>query len=93
MQMGVQGASGVIPAHLNELSPDAVRSLFSVLVYQLGVLLASPATVVEFKLRGCFGYPWALTMFEAGAIVLMIAIFWFGPEARDRSFLRNTGTS
>jgi hypothetical protein len=32
-------------------------------------------------------------MFEAGAIVLMIAIFWFGPEARDRSFLRNTGTS
>jgi hypothetical protein len=31
-------------------------------------------------------------MFEAGTIVLMIAIFWFGPEARDRSFLRDTGT-
>jgi len=31
-------------------------------------------------------------MFEAGTIVLMIVIFWIGPEARDRSFLRNTGT-
>jgi SHS family lactate transporter-like MFS transporter len=92
MQVGVQGAFGVIPAHLNELSPDAVRSLFPGLVYQLGVLLASPATVVEFMLRDLFGYPWALTMFEAGAIVLMIVIFWFGPEARDRSFLRNTET-
>jgi SHS family lactate transporter-like MFS transporter len=92
MQVGVQGAFGVIPAHLNELSPDAVRSLFPGLVYQLGVLLASPATVVEFMLRDRFGYPWALTMFEAGTIVLMIVIFWFGPEARDRSFVRNTGT-
>jgi len=47
MQTGVQGAFGVIPAHLNELSPDAVRSLFPGFVYQLGVLVASPATVVE----------------------------------------------
>lgn len=87
MQVGVQGAFGVIPAYLNELSPDAVRSLFPGLVYQLGVLLASPATVVEFMLRDRFGYPWALTMFEAVTIVLMIVIFWFGPELRDRNFL------
>ena len=37
-----------------------------------------------------FGYPWALTMFEGGVIVLMIVIFWFGPEARDRNFFRET---
>jgi SHS family lactate transporter-like MFS transporter len=91
MQVGVQGAFGVIPAHLIELSPDAVRSLFSGIVYQLGVLLASPATAVEFMLRDRFGYPWALTMFEAGTIILMIVIFWFGPEARDRSFMRHAG--
>jgi MFS transporter, SHS family, lactate transporter len=91
MQTGVQGAFGVIPAHLNELSPDVVRSLFPGFVYQLGVLLASPATAVEFMLRDRFGYPWALTMFEAGVIVLMIVLFWFGPEARDRSFLREPG--
>jgi SHS family lactate transporter-like MFS transporter len=89
MQSGVQGAFGVIPAHLNELSPDAVRSLFPGFVYQLGVLLASPATAVEFNLRDRFGYPWALTLFEATVIVLMIAVFWLGPEARNRSFIRS----
>ncbi len=90
MQTGVQGAFGVIPAHLNELSPDSVRSLFPGLVYQLGVLISSPATAIEFLLRDHFGYPLALTMFEGSVIVLMIAIFWFGPEAHDRGFLRET---
>jgi SHS family lactate transporter-like MFS transporter len=88
MQTGVQGAFGVIPAHLTELSPDAVRSLFPGFVYQLGVFVASPATLVEFKLRDHFGYPWALTMFEGSVIVLMIIIFSLGPEARDRNFFR-----
>ena len=88
MQTGVQGAFGVIPAHLNELSPDVVRSLFPGVVYQLGTLLSSPAVAVEFRLRDRFGYPWALTIFEAAVIILMIVIFWFGPEARNRSFLR-----
>jgi MFS transporter, SHS family, lactate transporter len=88
MQFGVQGSMGVVPAHLNELSPDAVRSLFPGFVYQFGVLLSSPATAVEFLLRDHFGYPWALTMFEASAIGLTIVLLWFGTEARDRSFLR-----
>jgi SHS family lactate transporter-like MFS transporter len=90
MQTGVQGAFGVIPAHLNELSPDVVRSLFPGIVYQLGTLLASPATAVEFSLRDHFGYPWALTIFEAAGITVMIVIFWLGPEARNRSFLLET---
>ena len=90
MQTGVQGAFGVMPAHLNELSPSAVRSLFPGLVYQLGVLVASPATAIEFMLRDRFGYPWALTMFEGTVIVLMIVIFWLGPEARDRNFFRES---
>jgi len=93
MQIGVMGAFGVIPAHLNELSPDAVRTLFPGLVYQFGVLLASPATAVEFLLRDHFGYPWALTMFEGSSIGVTIVLFWFGAEARDRSFLRETESS
>ena len=93
MQTGVQGSFGVIPAHLNELSPDMVRSLFPGIVYQLGTLLAAPATAVEFSLRDRFGYPWALTVFEAGVIVLMIVIIWLGPEARDRSFLREVSNT
>jgi SHS family lactate transporter-like MFS transporter len=90
MQTGVQGAFGVIPAHLNELSPDAVRSLFPGFVYQLGVLIVAKVPSFEFWLSTRFGYPWALTMFEGSVIVLMIVIFWLGPEARDRSFLRET---
>ena len=86
MQTGVQGAFGVIPAHLNELSPDAVRSLFPGFVYQLGVLIASPAVSFEFVLRDHFGYPWALTIFELGVIVSLIFIFALGPEKRGRSF-------
>jgi SHS family lactate transporter-like MFS transporter len=88
MQTGVQGAFGVIPAHLNELSPDAVRSLFPGFVYQLGVLVASPAVSFEFFLRDHFGYPWALTLFEVIVIVLLLIIFALGPEQHGRHFLR-----
>ncbi len=41
MQFMVQGAWGVVPAHLNELSPGAVRAVMPGLVYQLGALLSS----------------------------------------------------
>lgn len=86
MQTGVQGAFGVIPAHLNELSPDAVRSLFPGFVYQLGVLIASPAVSLEFVLRNHVGYSWALTIFELVTIVALLLIFGLGPEQRGRSF-------
>ncbi|HST08929.1 MAG TPA: MFS transporter, partial [Terriglobales bacterium] len=86
MQAGVQGAFGVIPAHLNELSPDAARSLFPGFVYQLGVLIASPAVSLEYALRDRIGYPWALTLFEGAVILVLIVIFQLGPERRGRSF-------
>ena len=86
MQTGVQGAFGVIPAHLNELSPDSVRSLFPGIVYQLGVLIGSPAISIEFLLRDHLGYPVALTIFEVVVIVILLFIFAFGPEQRGRSF-------
>jgi SHS family lactate transporter-like MFS transporter len=86
MQTGVQGAFGAIPAHLNELSPDSVRSLFPGFVYQLGVLISSPAVSIEFVLRDHLGYPAALTIFEVVVIVMLLFIFIFGPEQRGRSF-------
>ena len=91
MQIGVQGAFGVIPVHLNELSPNTARSLFAGCVYQVGVLLASPAPTLQFMLRRLIGYRWSLTAFEAGLIILTMIIIWFGPEAKDRDFLNPAG--
>jgi SHS family lactate transporter-like MFS transporter len=86
MQTGVQGTFGIIPAHLNELAPNAVRSLFPGFVYQLGVLLASPAVSVEYALQKRLGYPWALTLFEGVVIGSLIVIFALGPERKGRDF-------
>jgi SHS family lactate transporter-like MFS transporter len=86
MQAGVQGAWGVIPAHINELSPPSVRGLFPGFVYQLGFLVASPATAVELRLSRAFGYSWALTAFEGAVILALLLLFYFGPEARGRDF-------
>jgi len=88
MQSGVQGAFGVIPAHLNELAPDAIRGLFPGFVYQLGVLFASPVLPLQNLLRSKFGYPWALTSFELLVILSLMLIFGFGPEKRGRSFVK-----
>jgi SHS family lactate transporter-like MFS transporter len=50
MQFMVQGAWGVIPAHLNELSPAAVRGTFPGFAYQLGNLLSSRNGVLQARL-------------------------------------------
>ena len=68
MQAGVQGAWGIIPAHLNELSPDAVRGLMPGFAYQLGILIAAPVNNVVYALRKPLGYPWALAAFEIANI-------------------------
>jgi len=86
MQTGVQGAFGVIPAHLNELAPPSMRSLFPGFVYQLGVLASSPVLPIQNLLQRHFGYGWALTAFEGCVIVCLMFIFGFGPEQRGRDF-------
>jgi len=86
MQLGVQGAFGTIPAHLNELSPDAIRSLFPGFVYQLGVLMASPTVSIEYLLRDRMGYSAALAVFEFLVIASLIIVFVVGPERTGRQF-------
>src|SRR3989440_3312209 len=54
MQFMVQGAWGVVPAHLNELSPPELRGTFPGFAYQLGNLFAAPIAVVEAKLAESF---------------------------------------
>ena len=87
MQAGVQGAWGVIPAHLNELSPDQTRGLLPGLAYQLGILIAAPVNSIEYALRARLGYSWALAGFEAVNIALLIIVLALGNERKGRAFL------
>jgi len=88
MQMGVQGAWGIIPAHLNELAPAAVRGLLPGLAYQLGNFVASPVNTIEYRLRDLWGYSWALAGFEIAVIGLLAIVVSLGPESKGRQFLR-----
>jgi MFS transporter, SHS family, lactate transporter len=89
MQMGVQGAWGVIPVHLNELAADAARGLMPGLAYQLGILLASPTNSVQYALRDHFGYQWALAGFEVVTILALALLLFRGAEDHGKSFLRS----
>jgi len=88
MQAGVQGAWGVIPVHLNELSADAARGLMPGLAYQLGILIASPTNSIEFALSHRFGYQWAIAGFEVVTILTLAVLLWAGSEEHGRSFVR-----
>jgi SHS family lactate transporter-like MFS transporter len=87
MQVGVQGAWGIIPAHLSELSSDATRGLIPGLAYQLGIVLAARTPVLEFSLRDRVGYNWALAGFEIVTIVVLAITVLAGPERCGRSFV------
>jgi MFS transporter, SHS family, lactate transporter len=83
MQFMVQGAWGVIPAHLNELSPPAVRGTFPGFAYQVGNLLCSRNSVVQARLAeqrygGRFAPVFAWTVVLAAALVAVIT--WSGKE-------------
>jgi SHS family lactate transporter-like MFS transporter len=86
MQAGVQGAWGIIPAHLNELSPDAVRGLMPGFAYQMGILIAAPVNNVVYALRKPLGYPWALATFEIANIAVLMTVIALGSERKGKSF-------
>jgi SHS family lactate transporter-like MFS transporter len=73
MQFMVQGAWGVVPVHLNELSPEGLRATFPGFVYQLGNLLASynaPLQTTIAENRGGLEHPdFAFAFAVAGGAV------------------------
>ena len=84
-QVMVQGAWGVIPAHLNELSPAEVRGTFPGFAYQLGNLLASKNGVFQAQIAESHhgNYALALALF-GGVFALLVAVLTaFGPEAKE----------
>ncbi|MGB9153478.1 MAG: MFS transporter [Alphaproteobacteria bacterium] len=88
IQFFVQGAWGVVPAHLNELSPESIRGVFPGTVYQLGNLLASTNATLQAGIAADRGgdYAFALALVAGVGAVILALVVGFGREARDRRF-------
>jgi SHS family lactate transporter-like MFS transporter len=88
MQFAVQGAWGVVPVHLNELSPDAARGTFPGFVYQLGNLLASVNATLQAAIAEHFGGNYGLALaLVAGSMAVIIAVLSAaGTEAKGVVF-------
>jgi MFS transporter, SHS family, lactate transporter len=92
MQFMVQGAWGVVPVHLNELSPEGMRATFPGVVYQLGNLLASFNATLQAAIAdahpsgGRADYALALAMVSGVMAVALLLLALLGPERRDVRF-------
>lgn len=94
MQISVQGAWGVIPVHLNEISPDEIRATFPGVVYQLGNLLASGNATMQASLAVSQGnnYSFALAL-VAGIVAVVIAVLIvFSRERRGIDMTQSVNT-
>ena len=85
MQFVIQGAWGVVPAHLNELSPAVVRGTFPGLAYQLGNLFAAYNAPLQNRIAVAHGhdYRFALASVVACGVCAVALAAYFGPEAKD----------
>ena len=89
MQFMVQGAWGVVPVHLNELSPGAIRGTFPGVVYQLGNLIASSNANLQAMLANRIGgaahpnYATALALVASITAVALVLLSLAGPERRN----------
>ena len=87
IQVMVQGAWGVVPTHLNELSPDAVRGTLPGFAYQMGNLIAAgTATAQSWLAAQGAGLPLVMSLWIAGVALLLALLVWLGPEARGVRF-------
>jgi SHS family lactate transporter-like MFS transporter len=81
MQVVVQGAWGVIPAHLTELSPDAIRGFYPGVTYQLGNLLAAFNLPIQEHLAVSHGYPFALAATIVPVLIAVAVLTLIGKDA------------
>jgi len=82
MQALVQGAWGVIPAHLTELSPDSVRGFLPGFGYQMGVLFSSAIPRIEADFARHTSYATAMSVTAAVVFLLAVGATALGPERR-----------
>jgi SHS family lactate transporter-like MFS transporter len=93
MQFMVQGAWGVIPVHLNELSPGELRGFFPGFAYQLGVLFASSITLIEAVLAKHLTYAQSLGLLAGLVLLIGIPVIGLGPEAKGVAFGKSPAPS
>jgi SHS family lactate transporter-like MFS transporter len=88
VQVAVQGAWGIVPVHLNELSPPLARSLFPGFAYQLGNLIASKNAPIQAGIAEAHGNNYALSLALVCAITAVVIAIWtaLGPERKDADF-------
>ncbi len=88
MQVMVQGAWGVIPVHLNELSPDEAPGTFPGFVYQLGNLIASVNATLQAMIAAHYGgnYAIALAVVAGTVAVAIVILAAIGTEAKGIAF-------
>jgi SHS family lactate transporter-like MFS transporter len=86
MQACVQGAWGVIPAHLSELSPNSIRGFLPGFAYQCGVLLAGSVSVLEAVFAEHMSYATAMALTAATVFLATIVIAGLGQEKRGADF-------
>jgi len=86
MQFFVQGAWGVVPAHINELSPAGLRGFFPGFAYQLGVMLAASIPFLESALGEILTYRQSMGLLMTIVFIGAVAVIAAGPEAKGTSF-------
>jgi MFS transporter, SHS family, lactate transporter len=88
LQVTVQGAWGVVPAHLNELSPSGVRGTFPGLAYQLGNLLAAATATIQSRIADANDGNYAMALGGMTAVVAasLATLALVGPEAKGVAF-------
>ena len=82
MQFMVQGAWGVIPAHITELAPDSVRGFLPGFAYQCGVLVAGSVAYLEAIFAARLTYAWAMALTAGTVFVICMVVAGLGPERR-----------
>ncbi|GAA1302219.1 sialate:H+ symport family MFS transporter [Pseudonocardia xinjiangensis] len=93
MQVVVQGAWGVIPAHLTEMSPDTIRGFYPGVTYQLGNCLAAFNLPIQQSLAASHGYPFALVATVVPVLIAVAGLTLAGKEAKGIEFGGRLGTS
>ena len=86
IQFMVQGAWGVVPAHINELSPAAARGFLPGFAYQVGVVIAAETPAFQAARAAHYGYAHTMAVFAGVVFIVAAVVIALGPEEHGKQF-------